>query len=140
MWEGKIDKVTFCGVKKLKIWLHYYGCSKMVSMIVFVLYSTFCFKIDRLEWYLVQSSKLVIDIYIYIYIYIERERERERGPNFANKIINNLVLHIIINIFHNFLMWQTVSGEKIVSSCNNDRQSITVSHVRKLWRNVRKNV
>ena len=23
MWEGKIDKVIFCDIKKLKIWLHY---------------------------------------------------------------------------------------------------------------------
>ena len=29
MWEGKIDKITFCGAKKLNIWLHYYGCSYM---------------------------------------------------------------------------------------------------------------
>ena len=27
MWEGKIDKMTFYGAKKLKIWLHCYGYS-----------------------------------------------------------------------------------------------------------------
>ena len=29
MCEGKIDKITFCGAKKLNIWLYYCGCSYM---------------------------------------------------------------------------------------------------------------
>ena len=109
----------------------------MVSMIVFVLYSTFCFKIDRLEWhwYLVQTGKLIIYIYIYGYIYIERERGKS---HFGNKIINNIVLHIIIYIFSQFFLRD--SGEKIVNSYNNDILSITVSHRRQLLYNVPKNV
>ena len=108
----------------------------MVSMIVFVLYSTFCFKIDRLEWhwYLVQTGKLII----YIYIYIDIEREREVSPNFGNKIINNIVLHIIIYIFSQFFLRD--NGEKIVNSYNNDILSIAVSHRRQLLYNVPKNV
>ena len=29
MWKGKIDKVTFCSIKKLKIWLYCCGYSKI---------------------------------------------------------------------------------------------------------------